>query len=203
MQCAGGSFDWLEHILRGESDVAIHDQLIELASESPPGSRGLLFLPYLIGERSPHWNPRARGAFVGLTMVHGQSEMVRAVLEGVAMNLRTILDAFRDQGAAVKTLRLIGGGMRSGLWRQILADVLEVATLRPQLTVEATALGAAMAGAIGVGLLPDFASAADLVQVEPGEEPEATAAARYRDVYPIFHDTYLALAPIYDRIAAM
>ena len=88
-----------------------------------PGAKGLLFLPYLIGERSPHWNPLARGAFVGLTMSHGRAEMARAVLEGVAFNLKMILDAFLEQRAAIQAMRLIGGGARSALWRQILADV--------------------------------------------------------------------------------
>jgi len=203
MQCAGGSYDWLERLLRGGDDERLYAEMEELASAVEPGARGLFFLPYLIGERSPHWNPRARGAFVGLTMAHGRGEMARAVLEGVAFNLRIILDAFRDQGAELSALRLIGGGARSPLWRQILADVFGLPVLRPRLLVEATSLGAAIAGGVGIGLYPGYHVAADLVRVTPGEEPDPTSRRRYEELYGIFRETYEALVGIYDRIAAL
>jgi xylulokinase len=203
MQCAGGSYDWLERLLRGDGDERLYAEMEALASVIEPGARGLFFLPYLIGERSPHWNPHARGAFVGLTMAHGRGEMARAVLEGVAFNLRIILDAFRDQGAHISALRLIGGGARSPLWRQVLADVFGLPVLRPQLLVEATSLGAAIAGGVGVGLFPDYRIAEELVQVEPGEAPQPTAVTRYEELYGLFRETYEALARIYDQIAAL
>ena len=202
MQCAGGSYDWLERLLRGDADTRLYDEMEALAVDVAPGAQGLIFLPYLIGERSPHWNPHARAAFVGLTMAHGRAEMARAVLEGVAYNLRIILDAFRDQGAPISALRLIGGGARSPLWRQILADVFGLPVLQPKLLVEATSLGAAVAGGVGVGLYPDYGVAADLVHVDPGEGPQPAAAARYRELYPLFKETYAALVGVYDRIAA-
>ena len=202
MQCAGGSYDWLERMLRGNADGRIYGQLDTLAGVVKPGARGLFFLPYLIGERSPHWNPHARGAFVGLSMVHGRAEMARAVLEGVAFNLRTILDAFRDQGAPITALRLIGGGARSSLWRQILADVFNLPVLRPKLLVEATALGAAIAGGVGVGLYSGYDVAGDLVQVEPDKVPRPAVATRYEELYQVFVQTYEALVPVFERIAA-
>ncbi|HHX64757.1 MAG TPA: xylulokinase [Chloroflexi bacterium] len=201
MQCAGGSYDWLERVLRGDGDERLYARLDEMAAGVEPGAQGLLFLPYLIGERSPHWNPRARGAFVGLSMVHGRAEMARATLEGVAFNLRIILDAFREQGAPIAALRLIGGGARSALWRQILSDVFNLPVLRAHLAVEATALGAAVAGGVGVGLYPDYAVAGRLVQVEPGEVPRPDVAARYEELYALFAETYEALVPVYGRIA--
>jgi xylulokinase len=203
MQCAGGSYDWFERILRGDAELKIYQQMDALASHVEPGAGGLFFLPYLIGERSPHWNPRARAAFVGLTMSHGRAEMARAVLEGVAFNLRIILDAFREQGASISALRLIGGGARSALWRQILADVFNLPVLRPQLLAEATALGAAIAGGVGVGIYPDYSVAKELVRVEPGEEPRAGLAARYEELYQVFKGIYSALTESYDRIAAL
>ena len=203
MQCAGGSYDWLERLLRGDAETKLYDEMEALAVDVEPGAQGLVFLPYLIGERSPHWNPHARAAFVGLTMAHGRAEMARAVLEGVAYNLRIILDAFRDQGAPISALRLIGGGARSPLWRQILADVFDLPVLRPKLLVEATALGAAVAGGVGVGLYPDYSVAADMVHVDPGEEPQPAVAARYHELYPLFKGTYDALVGVYDRIAAI
>jgi len=201
MQCAGGSYDWLERILRGTAEESLYRALDAAASEVEPGAQGLLFLPYLIGERSPHWNPKARAAFVGLAMTHGRAEMARAVMEGVAFNLRLILDAFRDQGAAITALRLIGGGARSHVWRQILADVLNVPILRPKLLVEATSLGAAIAGGVGVGLYSDYTVADQLIAVEEGEEPAPAAVARYEELYALFQASYQALVPVYEGLA--
>jgi xylulokinase len=202
MQSAGGSYDWLERLLRGDAEGPGYQELDRLAGQSRAGANGLLFLPYLIGERSPHWNPNARGCFIGLTMSHGRAEMARAVLEGVAFNLRTILDAFRRQGAHIATLRVIGGGARSSVWRQILADVLDVPLQRPRLAAEATALGAAVAAGVGVGLLPGYSVAADWVKTLPGEQPHPERVAAYDRLYPLFCEAYDALAPLFDRIAA-
>lgn len=200
MQCAGGAYDWLERLLRGEGSSKLYGELGSAATAVEPGAGGLLFLPYLIGERSPHWNPRARGSFVGLTMAHGRPEMARAVMEGVALNLKMILDAFQDQDAGIEAMRLIGGGARSALWRQILADVYGLPILLPDLLAEATSLGAAIAGGVGVGLFPDFRVAHEIVQVEEGEQPNAEAAACYAELYPLFQETYRALEPIFERL---
>ncbi len=201
MQAAGASFDWLERLLRGGGEGVLYDALEAGAGDVPPGANGLLFLPYLLGERSPHWNPRARGAFLGLTMSHGRAEMARAVLEGVALNLRLILDAFREQGAPIQALRLIGGGARSAVWRQILADALGLPLLLPTLLVEATSLGAAVAGGVAVGLYPGYEVVREIVQVRPGEEPTAASAARYEEIYPLFREAYTRLVPIYEGLA--
>lgn len=201
MQCAGGSYDWLDRLLRGDAGQPLYHELDALAASAPVGAQGLLFLPYLIGERSPHWNPNARACFVGLSMAHGRAEIARAVLEGVALNLRTILGAFRQQGARIDALRVIGGGAKSPLWRQILADVLEVPLLRPRLAAEATALGAAIAAGVGVGLLPDYGAAADWVSVQQGEAPRLDAVAEYDELYPLFAAAYEALVPLFERLA--
>jgi len=203
MQSAGGAYDWLERLLRGEDETRLYDELNTAAASVEPGARGLLFLPYLIGERSPHWNPLARGVFVGLTMSHGRAEMARAVLEGVAFNLKMILDAFLEQGAEIQAMRLIGGGARSPLWRQILADVYGLPILRPALLAEATSLGAAIAGGVGVGLFPDFSVAHQFVQVEKAEQPDPTHHQRYATLYHLFQQTYVALEPIFGRLAAL
>ena len=203
MQSAGGSFDWLERLLRGEGEEKLYDELETAVASTPAGARGLLFLPYLIGERSPHWNPQARGVFVGLTMSHGRAEMARAVFEGVALNLRMILDAFQEQGAAIQAMRLIGGGGRSPVWRQILADVYELPILRPDLLAEATSLGAAIAGGVGVGLFADYSVAHDLIQVRKGEQPNPLAQETYRALYELFGRTYTAMEPIFQDLASL
>ena len=201
MQCAGGAFDWLERLLRGDGEERLYARLEQAAAGVRPGGDGLLFLPHLIGERSPYWNPQARGAFVGLTMAHGRSAITRAVLEGVAFNLRASLDAFTEQGVAFNSLRLIGGGARSGAWRQIVADVLDLVILRPTRLAEATVLGAAIAAGVGIGLYPDFSVAKRFARCEPAEQPNPTAVACYERLYPLFCAAYRALEPLFGRLA--
>jgi xylulokinase len=202
MQCAGGSFDWLAGLLRGESESHIYDDLGSRAASAPPGAGGLLFLPHLMGERSPYWNPLARGAFVGLSMAHGRPEVTRAVMEGVALNLRSILEALGARRTGTTAMRLIGGAARSRTWRQILADVFGLPILLPALPTQATSLGAAIAGGIGVGLYPDFGVAHRFIRVAEAERPDARATRRYAEIYPLFLETYRALEPIFDRLAA-
>jgi xylulokinase len=201
MQAAGGAFDWLERILRdaGATEPQ-HAALDALATTAPPGAGGCLFLPYLIGERSPHWNPRARASFSGLSMAHGRAEMIRAVLEGVTFNMRWILDVLRGEGIAIRSMRVIGGGMRSALWRQIMADVYNLPLLRPQLDSAATSLGAAVAGGIGVGMFAGYEVVEQLIPAQPAEQPDPARAALYESLYPLYQRTYAALKPIYDDL---
>lgn len=203
MQSAGGAYDWLERLLRGKGEAQLYAEMSTAAASVEPGARGLLFLPYLIGERSPHWNPMARGVFVGLTMAHGRAEMARAVLEGVAFNLKIILDAFLEQGIQIQAIRLIGGGARSPLWRQILADVYGLPILRPALLAEATSLGAAIAGGVGVGLFPNFQVAHELIDVEEAERPDPAHRRRYAALFDLFQRTYAALEPIFDQLGTL
>jgi len=192
MQAAGGARDWLLRQIGSVADEEI--------SQVALGSNGLIFLPYLIGERSPWWNPKARGAFVGLTMSHARAEMARAVLEGVAFNLRLILDALESQGAAIPAIRLIGGGAQSPLWRQILADVFARPVHLLDLMSEATSWGAAVAGGVGVGVYRDWSIAQSQARIQLVVEPRAENVARYAELAPLFADTYRALAPIYARL---
>jgi xylulokinase len=201
MQSAGGSFDWLERLLRGEGEGKLYEELSRAAGQVSPGAGGLLFLPYLLGERSPYWNPSARGAFVGLSVTHGRPEITRAVLEGVAFNLKIILDAFLEQGAQIGEMRLIGGGARGPAWRQILADIFGLPLLRPALLSEATALGAAIAGGVGVGLYPDYSIAHRFVQVEPAEQPDPATREHYAALYDLFQEAYTRLEPLFSALA--
>lgn len=200
MQAAGGALDWFERLLRGEErrggvtpPLPLYADLAAAAAAVPPGAEGLLFLPYLMGERSPHWDPGARGAFIGLSMAHGRPELARAVLEGVALNLRLILDALRSQGLRIPAMRLIGGGARLPLWRQILADTLGLPILLPDLLAEATSLGAAIAGGVGVGLYPDFSVAQRFVRTHAAEEPDPARQAQYDALLPRFQGAYRAV----------
>ncbi|MGQ9814277.1 MAG: xylulokinase [Candidatus Roseilinea sp.] len=202
MQAAGGAFDWLDRLFNCQTDAGpAYDELDALAAATPPGAGGVLYLPYLLGERSPHWNPRARAAFVGLSMAHGRAEMARAVLEGVAFNLRWILDTLQSQGASIQRMSVIGGGAKSAVWRQMLADIYGVPLLRPRLDATATALGAAIAGGIGVGLFSGFDVVARLIPVTEAEQPIADHVQRYAALYPLFQQVYAALEPVFDRLS--
>jgi xylulokinase len=203
MQAGGGAFGWWERLMRGDrGDEPIYEQLDALAETVPPGvGGGLLFLPHLIGERSPYWDARARGAFIGLTMSYGRPELTRAALEGVAFNLRMILDALRGQGVRVDAMRVIGGGAKSAVWRQIMADMYDLPILLPALPASAGSLGAAIAGGVGVGLYPGLHVAKQLSPARPAETPNPAAVTRYSELYPLFQQAYRALEPIFYRLA--
>jgi xylulokinase len=188
MQAAGGARDWFG---RAVGEVREED-----LAQVPPGANGILFLPYLIGERSPWWNPQARGAFVGLTMAHTRADLARAVMEGVTLNLRLILDALVSQGAAISAVRLIGGGARSPVWQQLLADTLNTPIELLELNAEASAWGAAVAGGIGVGVYRDWSIARAQARVTQTIAPRPEQAAYYAERLGRFVETYRALEPI-------
>jgi xylulokinase len=188
MLSAAGSLRWLRDALAPDRSF---DDLVEGAAEVPAGSDGLLFLPYLTGERTPHPDPLARGAFVGLTVSHDLRHLTRAVLEGVAFGLRDGLDLMIASGMAQPSeVRASGGGTRSRLWRQILSDVLEteIATVP---TAEGAAYGAALLAAVGAGWYPSVEEAtAAVVEVVPSALPSEDV-----DLYREAHLRYQALYP--------
>jgi len=194
MLSAAGSLRWFRDTLApGEPYGALTDA----AGEIDPGSDGLLFLPYLTGERTPHPDPLARGAFVGLTVGHDRRHLTRAVLEGVAFGLRDGLDLMVAAGMPPPTrIRASGGGTASPVWRQILADVLgvELATVA---TAEGAAFGAGILAAVGAGWHPTVEAAAGAwidatVAAAPGPN-----AAIYRDRHAVYRGLYPALSPTF------
>lgn len=192
MLSAAGSLRWLRDALApGRS----FDELVEGAAEVAPGSDGLFFLPYLTGERTPHPDPLARGAFVGLTVRHDLRHMTRAVLEGVAFGLKDGLDLMTGTGLpAPAQIRASGGGTRSALWRQILADVLG-AEIVSVATEEGAAYGAGLLAAVGAGWFESVEAACDeLIQVVPATAPSPDVDT-YRHAHQHFRTLYPALAP--------
>jgi xylulokinase len=196
MLSAAGSLRWYRDAI---SPGAAFDELVEEAEAVPPGSDGLLFLPYLTGERTPYPDPLARGAFVGLTVHHGRAHLTRAVLEGVAFGLRDSLELMRSVGLEGFTqIRATGGGSRSRLWRAILADVLGVRVVTTS-SVEGAAQGAAMLAAVGIGWFPSVEDACrQLVEVVEEADPSADGPSyagaydRYRGLYPALAQTFHA-----------
>ncbi|MBZ0302489.1 MAG: FGGY-family carbohydrate kinase [Anaerolineae bacterium] len=208
MQAAGASYQWMrDHLCSDEVeagqtlDISPYELMNFQADKSPVGANGLLFLPYLMGERSPRWNPRARGAFIGLTVRHTRADMIRAVLEGVTMNLHVIQEALTAQGAKIDAMRVIGGGARGQSWNRIMANIYGVPVHRLAILEEATSMGAALAGGVGVGLYPDFSMIEHMNPVVEVIEPDPESHARYQQFFPIFEACYQALVPIYDLIA--
>jgi xylulokinase len=209
MQAAGASYQWardqlcpLEGQAADSLGISPYELMNVQAESSPVGAKGLLFLPYLMGERSPRWNPHAQGAFIGLTIRHTRADMIRAVLEGITMNLRVILDAFRNQGMQIDAMRLIGGGARGRFWNRIMADVYGMPVQRLAILEEATSMGAALAGGVGVGLYPDFSMIETMNKIAEVVEPNPANQAVYEQIYPAFEAAYHALVPVYDMIAA-
>jgi xylulokinase len=208
MQAAGGSYQWLrDNLCLPEKEAAAalglspYEVMNLQVESSPPGANGLLFLPYLLGERSPRWNPKARGGFIGLTMKHNRADMIRAGLEGITLNLRVILEAFREQGAQVEAMRVIGGGARGRAWRQIMADIYGLPVLRPALLEEATSMGAAIAGGIGVGLFPDFSMAEKLTPIVDTIQPNSSLKPMYDRLYAVFNQAYGMIEPLFDALS--
>ncbi len=194
MLSAAGSLRWYrDTVAPGVS----YSDLTDAAVDVPAGSEGLWFLPYLSGERSPHPDPLARGAFVGLTVSHDRRHLTRAVLEGVAFGLRDGLDLMVEAGMPVPTrIRASGGGTASPVWRQILADVLE-AEIATVATTEGAAYGAGVLAAVGAGWFPAVGAATDAwvattVVAAPGPD-----APIYRERHAGYRALYPALAPTF------
>jgi xylulokinase len=198
MLSAAGSLRWYRDTLAPGVDF---DTLLGPAAKTPAGSEGLLFLPYLTGERTPHPDPLARGAFVGLTVRHTQPHMTRAVLEGVAFGLRDSFELMKSAGLAeIRQVRVSGGGSKSALWRQILADVLDVELVTVN-TTEGAAYGAALLAATGAGVFPDVESACAATIRLTGTTSPGPASSAYQESYPVYRDLYPALKSSFNAIA--
>lgn len=200
MLSAGGSFQWLRDTLKETADIG-YDKLNAKAAAAPPGSEGLVFLPYLTGERCPHDDPRARGGWIGLTRRHGTAHLARAVMEGITFGLNDSLRLMSDVGLRIESVTASGGAVKSALWRQMLADVFGVPVLTTNAT-EGGAFGAALLAAAGAGAFRDVTEAADkLVRVTGRTEPDAARGRIYADMYGIYRELYPALRPSFRKLS--
>jgi xylulokinase len=196
MLSGGGALRWLADVIAPLTDADPIARLSALAEASPPGARGLLFLPYLSGERMPHNDPHARAMFAGLSSAHDIGDMARAVMEGVAFNLRQILDLTRAAGAPVREMRLIGGGARSAVWRQIIADVYEMPVV-PLDSHDGTAIGAALLGTVAAkafASVPEAAAAC--VRTAAPVEPRPETAMVYQEQFERYSRMYGAMRDV-------
>ena len=203
MQAAGSSYSYIKEALCAEevrqaeeTGESVYELLNRLVLQSPPGAKGLIFLPYLLGERSPRWNPDTSGSFLGIRMEHKKCDYVRAVLEGIAMNLSVILEAQREHMEG-KELVLTGGGAKGDVLAQILSDVLGVPLHRLDHVETATSIAAAVIAGVGVGVFKDFSVVDQFVKTDKTFYPRE----EYREVYDrqkkLFELGYQCLLPYY------
>jgi len=209
MLSAGGSLRWYrdtfcnqERAVAGLMNLDPYELITREAASAPAGSEGLLFLPYLTGERTPHPDPLARGAFVGLTVRHSKAHLARAVLEGVSFGLRDSLEIMKSMGISIGNVRASGGGAKSEVWRQIQADVFGL----PLSTIgidEGPALGAALLAGVGVGTYQSVEEACDaVVKTQPAARVDETNAAIYDRLYASYGELYPALKSTFARLSS-
>jgi xylulokinase len=200
MLSAGGSLRWYRDALAQQEvaeakqrGVDPYELLTEEAAQAPPGCEGLIFLPYLTGERTPYPDPWARGVYFGLTLRHAKAHLVRAILEGVSYGLRDSLEILREMGLPISQVRASGGGARSALWRQIQADVFdaEMVTINVE---EGPAFGAALLAGVGAGVFATVEEACDrTITITDRTEPNPDNSAFYDTYYPIYQALYASL----------
>ncbi|HKG23910.1 MAG TPA: FGGY-family carbohydrate kinase, partial [Blastocatellia bacterium] len=201
MLSAAGSLRWMRDSL---APGASFDELIDEAAQVPAGSEGLIFLPYLSGERTPYPDPLARGAWVGLTVRHRRGHLTRAVLEGVAYGLKDSFALIQSAGLeGFEQARVSGGGARSATWRQILADVLRVELVTVN-TTEGAAFGAALLAGTGRGEWTDVdAACAETVKITGRVSPDAQHEEIYLRMYDRYKSLYPALTPAFRDLASV
>ena len=196
MLSAAGSLSWFRRSFAAGED---YDSLDAEAEAWEPGAEGVLFLPYLAGERTPHSDPNARGAFVGLSLRHDRGALARAVLEGVAYGLRDSLELLRRLGCRIEVGRVSGGGARSALWLKIVSSVLGLPLQRTAVE-EGAAYGAALLGGVTTGVFGDVHEAVDAcVRVRDEIEPDPDWERRYADGYDRFRNLYPALRTLEEQ----
>lgn len=205
VQCGAAALDWAVEnlIMEGcplcqETFEAVED----LAETVPPGSEGVFFLPTLMGERSPWWDANARGTLIGMSLYHGRAHMARAVYEGIAQALHLCDSVVRENGVKYGGVSLVGGGTQSGLWPQMLADMLGVPTRVHRHPRQATSLGAAMAAGVGAGMFADYAEASAMAFFEEEFAPDPLRQAAYLGHYAVYRQLYGQIKDAYRMIGA-
>jgi gluconokinase len=193
----GNVLEWLgDAVAPGTSVEARLDE----AALAQAGSGGLLFLPYLLGERAPHWSGDPRAAYIGLTRDHRRHHFLRAALEGVCLQLAIVLTSLEEAGLDVREIRATGGFSRSPLWRRILASAFG----RPvgfASSPEGSSLGAALLGMTALGMLDSLDRAADIVRVTDVQQPDRSEAEIYATLLPVFDDLFAALSPAFAQLS--
>jgi xylulokinase len=206
---AGSSLKWFRDTLGGlevalakDLPQGVYDLLNAEAETSPAGANGLIFLPYLQGERAPHTDVNARGAFIGLGLYSKRADMIRAIMEGVTFSLRDVLALIQASGITPEEVRSSGGGAASPIWRQIQAGVFNRVVTTITQSEGGSALGAGIVAGVAAGMWPSAADAVSLLTTATRDEPAAADAATYEALFAIYQGLYPALKPSFDALAA-
>ncbi len=207
MQAAGNSYQFIRKTICRDLEaeaklqrVSVYELMNREMALSPAGAKGLIYLPYILGERSPRWNAEARGAFIGLKMEHQRGDMIRAAAEGILMNLAIILDVFRKE-TEITDISVIGGLSKGEPIRHALADIYGVRAHRLNWLDEATSMGAAVAAGVGAGVLPDFNAIDRFIKEDDVIEPDWENHKKYAEIREIFDESYEALLGTYTKLA--
>ena len=208
MQYAGGAYNWVKNTIcqmeaydAKANGSSPYEYMNEQIAASPIGANGIIFLPYLLGERAPRWDPDAKGAWIGLKPENTKGDMLRSVLEGVTMNLAIILDILRTQ-VKIDEMLVLGGGAKGAVWRQIMADIYNAKILVPSVLEEASSMGAAVIGGVGVGLFKDFTAINHFIEINSVHTPNPQAVAEYAPVKELFDECYFALKDVFQKMSA-
>lgn len=206
MQYAGGSYSWLKSVIcQKESEdaesaqISAYDFINREISKSPIGSNNLIFLPYLLGERAPRWDARAKGAWIGIKPETTRNDICRSVLEGITMNLSLILDVLRLQ-TPVSQIMVLGGGAKGAVWRQMMADVFNTQITVPALLDEAGAMGAAVNAGVGAGIFENFSAIDRFLEIRSVHMPDEQAVTEYLPAKELFNDCYEALKNVFQKM---
>ena len=207
MQTAGGAYSWLKNTIcqyeihqaaqRGKSPYEYMNAQIERSSV---GSNGIIFLPYLLGERAPRWDTQAKGAFIGLKSENQRGDLIRSVVEGITMNLSIILEILRKH-VDIDEMLVIGGGAKGAVWRQMMADIYNAKIFVPNLLEEAGSMGAAVTGGVGAGLYKDFNIIDQFMEINYVHNPHPETVLNYQPIKEIFDDCYFAMKDIFAKMA--
>jgi len=207
MQYAGGSYNWVKNTIAKyecseakKNNTSPYDYMNELVEESCPGSNGLIFLPYLLGERAPRWNADAKGSWIGIKPESTRGDIFRSVLEGVTMNLSICLDILRTQ-MDIDEITVVGGGAKGRVWRQMMADIYNAKVNALTVLEEGNSMGAAVIGGIGAGIYRDFTAIDRFIEVQSVCEPDPAAVEAYKPVKRDFDLYYQALADTFHKTA--
>ena len=208
MQAAGNSYQFIRKILCKDleekadlQNISVYELMNQELKQSSVGANGLLYLPYILGERSPRWNPDARGAFIGLKMEHQRKDLIRAGIEGIIMNLAIILNVFQNDEIDIRSLNVIGGLAKSKEIRQIIADIYGLEIRKLNWVDEATSMGAAVAAGVGVGVLKDFTEISKFIKVEDVIQPQMSCHQKYQSLRKVFDQSYYALLDTYQTLS--
>ncbi|ADH60018.1 xylulokinase [Thermoanaerobacter mathranii subsp. mathranii str. A3] len=194
---------WIDNIINFNGSSITYEKLLEEAGKVTPASGGLIFLPYLMGERTPYSDPYARGSFIGLNMTHNRGHITRAILEGVAFGLRDSLEIIKELNIPVNEVRVSGGGAKSVLWRQVLADIFGVRVDMVNAT-EGPAFGAAIMAAVGYGIFKDVEEAtSELIKVNDSVYPIEENKDKYNEVYKIYRNLYYTLKDTFKDVSGI